>query len=159
MPIVFSTYIIGPIQIDGRRWVRETHIDHTGVSHEREYLAVDGSDYSGIMTTQAAWLANELKTAELNWIEAELLAGRNPFPKQSGDFVWNTRSEALQFVFSVLMPRPAVEVAHLAPLLNAVTDVELSVAGYTSEQIATLRARVVELTTLLPTLIAPAFGG
>lgn len=159
MPIINSTYIVNPQQIDGRVWVTETHTDHLNKIHKYEYLVNPGVNSEVIMNNRAVELSNEFKTQELNWIEGELLNGRNPFPINSGDFNWNTRIEALQYVFSTLLQRPAKDVAHLAPLLDSVSNEEFLSSGFTLEQINALRTRANELTTLLPTIISPAFGG
>lgn len=159
MAIISSSLVVGHAQADGRRYVTETHIDHLGIEHRFEYGPVGAEvDCDAVMAARVVELAETLRAAEFAHIEAELLAGRNPFPADAADFGWCTRLEALQYVFASLLPRPAREVAHLAPLVAAVSDEELAANGFSSEQISALRARAAELIELLPAITAPAFA-
>lgn len=64
MSIISSTFALGHQQIDGRRYVVETHTDSAGGVHLVEYLADGGTDYSAIATARAALLAQMLADAE-----------------------------------------------------------------------------------------------
>lgn len=48
MPIVSSTHVVGHEQVDGRRYVTESHTDSEGVVHRVEYLAAVGTDYVAV---------------------------------------------------------------------------------------------------------------
>ena len=61
---MISTYTVGHPQIDGRRYVKETHTDDVGVVHEVEYLAAIGTDYQAVMDARAVVLAVQLQEAE-----------------------------------------------------------------------------------------------
>lgn len=53
-----STYTEGPPQVDGRRYVTETHTDDTGKTYEFEWL---GSQDAGlVLSARAALLTNQL---------------------------------------------------------------------------------------------------
>lgn len=53
MTIVSSSLTEGVPQADGRRYVTETHVDHTGAAHRFEYLAAPDVDCAAIMAARA----------------------------------------------------------------------------------------------------------
>ncbi len=63
MAIISSTYSLGHIQADGRRYVTEEHTDSTGAIHRVEYLS-GVVDYQAITNARAIALAEELANAE-----------------------------------------------------------------------------------------------
>lgn len=65
MAIVSSSHVVGHAQVDGRRYVTETHVDSAGGVHVREYLAPVGADHAAIAAAYAAELADRLAEAEL----------------------------------------------------------------------------------------------
>ena len=57
----------GHTQADGRRYVRETHVDDAGVTHTVEYLAPAGwtaTEYTARMNERAAQLDAQLAEQE-----------------------------------------------------------------------------------------------
>lgn len=52
--IVESTYTEGPTQVDGRRWVKERHVDDTGEDYEFEWLG--DQDVSTVLQARASKL-------------------------------------------------------------------------------------------------------
>lgn len=64
MPIVSSSYVVGPTQACGRSYVTETHTDHLGVRYTIEYLAAPFAEYDTIMAGHAAQLEQNLAEAE-----------------------------------------------------------------------------------------------
>lgn len=75
MAITASTYTLDAhTQVDGRRYVRETHVDSAGGEHVIEYLAEAGADYTAIMNARAVQLAESLAVQEFS----ELLDGTEP---------------------------------------------------------------------------------
>lgn len=64
MPIVSSTHIAGHEQIDGRRYVTETHTDSGGGVHRVEYLAAVGLNYVAVRDARAVRIADQLAEAE-----------------------------------------------------------------------------------------------
>jgi broad specificity phosphatase PhoE len=72
MAITSSTYTLdGHAQVDGRRYVRETHTDSDGQQHVVEYLAPAGwtdVEYAATMQARAAQLAESLAESEFDQI-------------------------------------------------------------------------------------------
>lgn len=65
MPVSNSTYVVeAHAQIDGRRYVRETHTDGTGTQHVVDYLAAVGTDYAAVLVVHAQQLEQQLADAE-----------------------------------------------------------------------------------------------
>jgi len=65
MPIVSSTYTLdGPVQADGRRYVKESHTDSEGGVHTASYLAEPLADYQAIADLRALQIADALAEAE-----------------------------------------------------------------------------------------------
>lgn len=57
----------GHTQIDGRRYVRETHLDDAGVTHTSEYLAPanwTATEYTARMNERAAKIDAQLAESE-----------------------------------------------------------------------------------------------
>lgn len=69
MPIVSSQIVSSSVQVDGRSLVKERHIDHHGVTHEKEYLADVGLDVEAVLTARAVNLGAALDMRGL--VEAE----------------------------------------------------------------------------------------
>ncbi len=62
---ISSTFAFdGPVQKDGRRFVRETHIDNLGIIHVVEYLAATGTDYQAVLTARSPQIEEQLESAE-----------------------------------------------------------------------------------------------
>lgn len=64
MAIVSSTYVVGPAQKDGRRYVTETHTDSIGGKHLRAYLAAVGADNQAIANARAVLVSEEIAQDE-----------------------------------------------------------------------------------------------
>jgi len=72
MPIINSTYTVDQIpQADSRRWVKETHTDHTGKTYSAEYLASEGFDYGTCLTARAENIGAEIDRKEAALNEAQ----------------------------------------------------------------------------------------
>lgn len=70
MPILTSTYEMGPTQADGRAYCTETHTDHTGRKHTIEYLADVGFDCETCLALRAERLGAEIDRREAAELEA-----------------------------------------------------------------------------------------
>jgi len=68
MAIISSTYSVGHVQIDGRRYVSEQHTDSAGAVHTAEYLAEIGVNYQAIAEARAVAIAQTLADAEFEVI-------------------------------------------------------------------------------------------
>lgn len=55
MPIIESTYSAN-LQIDGRSYIRECHVDDAGAEHVVEYLAAADADTAEILALHAGQL-------------------------------------------------------------------------------------------------------
>lgn len=64
MPISFSVFILGPVQVDGRRYVLETHTEDTGNVTKVEYLAGAGTNYQAVMDARVLVLTEPLQDLE-----------------------------------------------------------------------------------------------
>ena len=64
MPIVSSAHTVGHSQVDGRKYVTESHTDDAGVVHRVEYLAVVNADYVAIRDARAVQINEQLAEAE-----------------------------------------------------------------------------------------------
>lgn len=64
MSIVSSVYTLGPVEIDGRRLVVETHTDNTGAKIFAQYLASPGVNYLAVAAARAALIDERLKQEE-----------------------------------------------------------------------------------------------
>lgn len=64
MSIVFSSFVVGVTQRDGRNFVEETHLDNVALEHRVVYLAAAGADYAAIMTARAPLIAAQIADAE-----------------------------------------------------------------------------------------------
>lgn len=65
MSIVSSTIVENIVQRDGRRSVRERHVDHLGKVFFREYLADGDLDLNARLAAYAAQLAGEEESGEI----------------------------------------------------------------------------------------------
>ncbi len=71
MPIISSSFTVDSMpQADGRRWVKETHIDHNSKTYNIEYLASDGFDYATCMNLRAQNIGKEIDSKEASATEA-----------------------------------------------------------------------------------------
>jgi hypothetical protein len=64
MPIASSSFSLGPVQKDGRRYVSERHTDSTGEVHAVEYLASNGAGHAAIMAARALEISDALADDE-----------------------------------------------------------------------------------------------
>lgn len=67
MPIVDSSYFTEPyVQANGRRRVKETHIDQTGKKHQVEYLAKNDTDLNTVLSDRIPGINQSLIDAEIS---------------------------------------------------------------------------------------------
>ena len=75
MPIVSSEIREDAAQVDGRRHIREVHMDHTGREHHFTWMAGLGQDAATILPTRAAWLTDRLAQQEIDANMQEVESG------------------------------------------------------------------------------------
>lgn len=142
MNIVASSFVAGQLQADGRRYVLELHIDRVGCEHPVEYGPVGDIDLEVALADHAAALDADLRATQLAHIEAELLAGRNPYPPGKADFDYVTRAESLGWLLARHFNDPAETLIHFAPLVDLAEDAEFLALGVPQATIDLVRARV-----------------
>lgn len=64
MPIISSAHTVGHPQVDGRRYVTESHTDDAGGVHPVEYLAAVNADYVALRDARAVQINEQLAEAE-----------------------------------------------------------------------------------------------
>lgn len=75
MPIVTSVIVENTLQPDGRRSVRERHVDSVGAEQFCSYLGPAGVDAAAVMAARVSLLNAALKSHEINANLAKALAG------------------------------------------------------------------------------------
>lgn len=65
MSITVSQIITDSAQIDGRRYIRERHTDHLGVTHDIAYLAEAGTNANDIMMARQSFIVERLRQSEI----------------------------------------------------------------------------------------------
>lgn len=123
IPLVAEIHELEPLA-DGRYSVRYRYVDPAGVEHVTSSRIVPpGTDLVAAMDRAWDELAAALVEAELAWIEAEVLEGRNSFGALR--YVPVERA-AVHVMRKLLADSDLLRVARAAPLLSAFTDGELS---------------------------------
>ena len=74
MAITSSIITENAVQVDGRRWIREKHTDHTGAQHFYSYIAHPGQDVDAILAARATALWEQLVEEELQKNEEEAVS-------------------------------------------------------------------------------------
>ena len=64
MSIVSSSFVEMPEEVDGRKYVTETHTDHLGNKYTFTYLADVGVDRTAVMQARASALETNLADME-----------------------------------------------------------------------------------------------
>lgn len=145
MPIVTSTIIEDSPQIDGRRAIRERHIDSHGNAHDVDYLAEADADVESILATHAAGVAAQLAASEVKAVAAWMLAGNSPTQWTFVDIDSQSCYRALLAYFAA---RPPEESLALAPIVVGFTREALiemaGVSGETADKILAWGAAVAD---------------
>ena len=146
MAITGSVLTLGSVQVDGRRYVVETHSDSQGVCAVIEYLAAIGADYNAIMADRAIALNSSLADQEAR---SKVQADTNPTP-----FRFQTGLQFLNRLRAFYQQATQLQCAYLANwILNriadgSVTDAQLQNAfNLTSGQYTALKGRWTTLQT------------
>lgn len=144
MSIVSSSFSVGHAQVDGRHYVVETHTDHLGVLHLREYLADVTADCAAIAADYAVRLAVTLAEAEF---EDRLGNVITPIAPQHQTIVQFAARLRARFLGSEREDTARIATWILAKLDGGqITSTQIrSVFGLTVPQYAALEARLVIL--------------
>lgn len=141
MPITSSTYSLGSIQRDGRRYCIETHTDHLGIARVVEYLANNGADYAAIAASRASALATEIIQEEIRYA---VFSAQWNYTMQ-----WSTNTELAAWVRSAYKNAGKETLALIARRIlewianGRFTDLQLRNAfGLTATQWTTLKGKM-----------------
>jgi hypothetical protein len=139
--IVSSTFVAGHAQIDGRKYVRETHTDHLAVLHIIEYLSAVGADNDAILAAHAIRLAIILRDTQ----------AQNNLDKNSiADWIFEHVTVAQMRIALRLAYRDATrfEAARLARFVNELTIAQIENVFSVNTATATLiKSRALNLAT------------
>lgn len=145
MSIVSSSHTLGTVQLDGRRYVREDHLDNLGKHWLIEYLAAIGADYVAIRTARAVRLAQQMIDSE---VAAALLVDADPV------LVYAAKSDFVSPLREAYRSASKDECARLATLIlnriesGWVTDAQMRNGfGLTAGQWTTLKTKMTALRT------------
>lgn len=145
MAIVSSSHTLGTVQANGRRYVREDHVDQLARHYLIEYLAAIGADYVAIRTARAVQLSAQLIAQE---IDAALLIDANP------TLEYATKNDFVPVLREAYRRSERDECARLATwIINRVNDGWVTEAqvqsafGLAAGPWATLRAKMIALRT------------
>lgn len=148
MPIVSSEIIEDSPQVDGRRAIRERHVDSHGTPHDVDYLADADADLDAMLSLHAAGVAVQLAAAEVKAIAAFMLAGNSPTQWTFVDIDSQTAYRALLGHFAA---RPPEESLALAPVVTGFTREALiemaGISGETADKILAWGAAVADAKT------------
>jgi len=143
MAIVTSTHTLGTVQVDGRRYVTEDHVDEFSRHHLAEYLAESGADYVGIRTARAVAIGRWLIDHE---IEAALQVNATP------SLEYATKSDFAPVMREAYRSSTKVGCGYLANwIINRITEGWVTEAqvrtafGLTAGQWTTLKAKMMTL--------------
>lgn len=131
MSIVSSAIAEDAPQKDGRRAIRERHVDSRGVAHFIDYIADAGADVDAMMAANAARILEQLAAAEVRAIAAWMLAGNSPTQWTFADVDSQT---AYRLLLAHFAARPPEECLALAPVVVGFTrDALIEMAGVSGE--------------------------
>jgi hypothetical protein len=140
MPIVSSEVLEDQAQSDGRRWIRERHVDQLNVPHFRSYLCAAGVNVPATFPATVAILDPQLKVWEFDANLALIF--------EKGDLatpVWQhlTIPEAGTPMRNAYQAATREQAYALGAFLDTLTDQQLSTMfGYSGQQLTNLRANL-----------------
>jgi len=140
MAIVSSSIIEDAAQIDGRRHIRERHIDHLGVAHFRLYMANAGVNVAPWLAATAAALPGWLSDTEIALNFSRI--------SQDGDLavptlVYSTANDNAAFVRREYKSATREQAMMIGAYLSTLTNAQLrNLFNLTDPQVAQLRTKV-----------------
>lgn len=139
MSIVSSVILSDSPQKDGRRDIRELHIDHLGVEHLRYYLAAveAGIDVSAALMAYANRLPGDLRDAE---IDANIYSVTTQGAAADVNLLHSTAAQNFNALRRAYKSMSNTEAIFAGEFLSSMTDAKLRDAfGLTATQVTTLR--------------------
>jgi hypothetical protein len=137
MSIVSSVIADISRQNDGRRWVHETHTDHTGVTWVRDWLATAIENLDTALAAYAVQLASDLARVEAeDWISQIKVDGS----LVTVSLVHATLATIRQALRAAYRDATRTEAVMIGDFLSTLTDGQLqTLFGLTAGQVTTLR--------------------
>lgn len=139
MPIVSTEIVEDRIQIDGRRFIAERHVDHLGVGHVIRYLAESAADPNAVASARIAVLEQQLAAWEMGKNFVAILDGRFDDVTAQHNTVDSVRTAIREFYQTAT----GEQVGRLAAFLLTLSDAQLrALFNITQAQVPTLRVRL-----------------
>lgn len=137
MPIVSSVIVDTGVQKDGRKWVRERHVDHVGSLYERTYLAGGADDLDAALAAYALVLASNLTLAEIAANVAAVVANGS---LANASMVHSTAAQNRAAGRSAYLSATRTEAIMIGDFLSSLTDGQLqTIFSMSAGQVTTLR--------------------
>lgn len=137
MPIVSSALIEEGVQVDGRRWVRETHTDQLGASYVVSWLAGAGDLGGSQIAAHAAQLEDQLAAAETLQNMAAVVSDGSLAVLT---FAYSTVAQNRGALRIAYMAATRQEAVMIGDFLSTLTNAQLqALFGLTAGQVTTLR--------------------
>jgi hypothetical protein len=140
MPITTSTILWDQAQADGRRYIRERHVDHLAIAHLIDYLAPAGADVNAILAARAVALVDDLAQEEIAAdLAAIYVAGPLAVVTTNHVTLSDVRT-ALRNAYKTVTREQAFA---LGAFLNTLTNTQLgNLFGVSGAQLTALRTRL-----------------
>lgn len=156
MTIVTSDFVAGPVQVDGRRWVRERHVDHMGVILTFDWLAPVGADITTAVSDRAALLPPQATAAEVEKDVGEITRLGSLATVTTNYALLGQVRAALRLAYKTAVGSDA---AMLGDFLASLTDAQLqTLFAMTAGQVTTLRTNRLTPATNAAAAIRAATG-
>jgi hypothetical protein len=137
MTIVSSNIIEISLQKDGRRWIRERHIDHTGRETFRQWLADVGIDVAAALIAYADILDSSQNQAEINENIQQITQNGSTATVSTK---YSTLAQNRAALRQAYRSATRTEVIMIGDFLNSLTDAQLkTLFGKTDAEVLTFR--------------------
>lgn len=135
--IVSSTITAINVQVDGRRWVQEAHVDSLGITYVRAYLTTAGADIDAALAAYAVQLLSDVKAAEIERNVAQVIS----FGSLAATTInYSSAAENFAMARGVYLTSTQIQAIMLGDFLSSLSNGILQTAfGLTSGQVNTLR--------------------
>lgn len=138
MSIVSSQILEDAAQKDGRRWIREQHIDQVSVRYIRAYLTTAVADASAALATYATQLALDIVALEIGRNIADVAVNGS---LATISLVYSTAAQNRAAGRTAYLNATRVEAIMIGDFLSSLTDAQLqTIFSMTAGQVTTLRS-------------------
>lgn len=137
MSIVSSQILEDAAQKDGRRWIRELHIDQAALRYIRAYLTTAVADASAALAAYATQLALDIVAAEIAMNIAGVMVNGS---LATISLVYSTAAQNRTAGRAAYLNAARVEAIMIGDFLSSLTDAQLqTIFSMTAGQVTTLR--------------------